>query len=338
MVLQIVRIICAYLHVSLCNEVRRKIMAKNLFYQYYGHRDFQNYQGFDIQFIQFIADKFSLNIKIFSWTQNNGSNVFELIKTSMFNPEYDDLCMLSFINHLCYVNNQDKLMKSIKCGKCDKLFKSTKQVNRHLKTCTETVKEICPKNDILLEPKVNLIQSLYLKYSVKIPENIKDSYFLYDYNITYDYETWMKAIKSLENDKTKMHCEHEALSCSVASDVPGFNEARILMTKKFKSLIEVVPEYYHNKEGKQKKSNEYLRLHQYINQIPMIGFNSQKYDIEKLISRFEVLPSRWLASKRLEALRNTFFSCFEAHGNASKRAILTEALRSENPTLRWISM
>ena len=49
-------------------------------------------------------------------------------------------------NHICYVNNTNALFKAFRCTTCDTFFSKTGNLDRHLVTCSDGVKDIYPKN------------------------------------------------------------------------------------------------------------------------------------------------------------------------------------------------
>ena len=49
-------------------------------------------------------------------------------------------------NHICYVSDMNSFLKPFRCSTCDTIFSKTGNLERHLITCSERVKHICPKN------------------------------------------------------------------------------------------------------------------------------------------------------------------------------------------------
>ena len=49
-------------------------------------------------------------------------------------------------NHICYVNNINALFKAFWCTTCDTFSLETGNLERHLVTCSDSVKYIYPKN------------------------------------------------------------------------------------------------------------------------------------------------------------------------------------------------
>ena len=49
-------------------------------------------------------------------------------------------------NHLCYVNNINAIFQSLRCPKCNIFFNRTFNLERHLTTYSERVKNVYPRN------------------------------------------------------------------------------------------------------------------------------------------------------------------------------------------------
>ena len=54
--------------------------------------------------------------------------------------------LLRYNNHICYVNNNNAIFQSFRCSNCDTFFNRTFNLERHLTTCSERVKNLYPRN------------------------------------------------------------------------------------------------------------------------------------------------------------------------------------------------
>ena len=54
--------------------------------------------------------------------------------------------LLRYNSHICYVSNINAVSQSFRCPNCDTFFNRTFKLERHLTTCSERVKNICPRN------------------------------------------------------------------------------------------------------------------------------------------------------------------------------------------------
>ena len=54
--------------------------------------------------------------------------------------------LLRYTNHICYVNNLNAVFQSFWCPNCDTFFNRTFNLEQHLTTSSERVKNVCTKN------------------------------------------------------------------------------------------------------------------------------------------------------------------------------------------------
>ena len=54
--------------------------------------------------------------------------------------------LLRYNNHICYVSNIDAISQAFRCPNCDTFFSGEFNLERHLTTCSERVKNVYPKN------------------------------------------------------------------------------------------------------------------------------------------------------------------------------------------------
>ena len=86
-----------------------------------------------------------LNIFIYDIDFVDGELIGELARRSIEKIK-KSVKILRYNNHICYVNNINALFKSFRCTTCDTFFSKTGNLERHLLTCSDCVKRICPKN------------------------------------------------------------------------------------------------------------------------------------------------------------------------------------------------
>ena len=82
---------------------------------------------------------------------------------------YDEnIKLLRYNNHICYVNDINKFFQKFRCPSCDVFFNHSGHFNRHLKTCKERVKNIYPRG------AYSLWETLFGKldnFSIAYPED-----------------------------------------------------------------------------------------------------------------------------------------------------------------------
>ena len=103
------------------------------------------FQGVHMNHIPFIEDVLTLNIVLYDIDIVDGNIIGELARRSVQKYE-NTVRLLGYNNHICYVNNIDAVFQSFRCPNCDTFFNRTFNLERHLTTCSERVKNICPKN------------------------------------------------------------------------------------------------------------------------------------------------------------------------------------------------
>ena len=81
----------------------------------------------------------------------------------------DEVCRNTKIlcdhNHICYVNNINAVFQSFRCSNCDTFFNGSFNLQRHLKTCSERVKKVYPRNVYQIrETLFDKVHSFGIKY------------------------------------------------------------------------------------------------------------------------------------------------------------------------------
>ena len=103
------------------------------------------FQGVHMNDSPTVEDLLTLNIVLYDIDIVDGNIVGELARRSLQKCE-NTVRLLRYNNHLCYVNNINAVFQSYRCPNCDTFFNRTFNLERHLTTCTERVKNIFPRN------------------------------------------------------------------------------------------------------------------------------------------------------------------------------------------------
>ena len=74
----------------------------------------------------------------------DGELIGELGRRSIQKYE-NNVKLLRYNNHICYVNKINALLKAFRCTPCDTFFSKTGNLERHLVACSDGVKHIHPK-------------------------------------------------------------------------------------------------------------------------------------------------------------------------------------------------
>ena len=103
------------------------------------------FQGVHMNDILFVEDLLTLNIVLYDIDIVDGNIIGELVRRSLQKYE-NTVRLLRYNNHICYVNNINAVFQSFRCPNCDTFFHRTFNLERHLTTCSERVKNVYPRN------------------------------------------------------------------------------------------------------------------------------------------------------------------------------------------------
>ena len=103
------------------------------------------FQGVHMNDIPIVEDLLTLNILLYDKEIVDGNNIGELARRSM--QKYNNtLKLLRYNNHICYVSNINAVFQVFRCPNCDIFLSRAFNLNRHLTTCSERVKDVYPRN------------------------------------------------------------------------------------------------------------------------------------------------------------------------------------------------
>ena len=103
------------------------------------------FQGVHMNDIPIVKDLLNLNILLYDIDIVDGNIICELARRSVEKYE-NNVRLLRYNNHICYVNNINAVFQSFRCPNCDTFFNRTFNLERHLTTCSERVKNVYPRN------------------------------------------------------------------------------------------------------------------------------------------------------------------------------------------------
>ena len=103
------------------------------------------FQGVQMNDIPFVEDLLTLNIVLYDIDIVDGNIIGELARRSL--QKYNNTVrLLRYNNHICYVSNINAIFQDFGCAICDTFFNRTFNLERHLFTCSERVKNVYPRN------------------------------------------------------------------------------------------------------------------------------------------------------------------------------------------------
>ncbi|KAK1935756.1 hypothetical protein P3T76_010451 [Phytophthora citrophthora] len=191
------------------------------------------------------------------------------------------------------------------CPKCEMVFVSSDKLRNHKKNQCELVNiESFPEDPTIYRPASNTIRSLLTKYSIKNTDQYIDHF------IVYDFEAILKPTATQHGENTVFTNEHIPVSVSVADSLT--EEVRCFVNDDPKALLKDMFQYINDvgakiqkynvskyeallrkiidaqgltgmevssKLGFGKKRSDYGKIKQTLDQVPVLGFNSGRYDI-----------------------------------------------------------
>ena len=102
------------------------------------------FQGVQMNDIPIVEDLLGLNILLYDIDFVDGNIVGELARRSVQKYE-NTVRLLRYNNYICYVNNINAVFRSFRCPKYDTFFNRTFNLEPHLTTCSELVKNVNPR-------------------------------------------------------------------------------------------------------------------------------------------------------------------------------------------------
>ena len=102
------------------------------------------FQGVHMNDIPTVEDLLTLNILLYDIDIVDRNIVGELARRSLQKYE-NTVQLLRYNNHIWYVNNIKAVFQSLRYHNCDTFFNRTFNLEQHLTTCSERVKNVYPK-------------------------------------------------------------------------------------------------------------------------------------------------------------------------------------------------
>ena len=140
----------------------------------------------------------------------DGNIVGELTRRSVQKYE-NTVRLLRYNNHICYVNNINAVFQSFRRPNCDTFFNRTLNLERHLTTCSERVKNVYPRNVYQIpETLFDKLDSFGINYTSE--QNLFKKIAIFDFeSICVQKETFRDTIT------TNWIGKHVPISVSISS-------------------------------------------------------------------------------------------------------------------------
>ncbi|XP_070567231.1 uncharacterized protein [Ptychodera flava] len=269
-----------------------------------------DFDGVSFEDIPTLEDLFSINIEVCELSEEEQDNTVERIVKHVYRSmrkHKDTMYVNHYEGHFSYIKDFDHYAQSYKCSSCDKLFNHFRNLAKHEKTCSAGTKHNFPGGVFQLNPTV--FESLD-DVGIMVPEGLR----FYPYRATFDFECYLDKDSLPSNDAEKL-CfvsKHELLSVSVCSNVPSYEEPRCFITDgnpqhlvsemlqylqtisercyeimkpRFQEFLEELDKRIQKEGGSKEGDDDHplcrlkTRFINHLKQLPVLGFNSGRYDL-----------------------------------------------------------
>jgi hypothetical protein len=264
-----------------------------------------HFAGVTLFDLESVEDCFGLNIDVFEFLDSE-STPYLIPKRRSAYKHTDTVRLLLFKQHFMYIVNIDKVCKALACSKCQKLYKNAMRLNEHEKSCSGPATKQQYQGGVY-----NTSQSVLSdlrQYGIDV-----DDKFVFPYRATFDFECFFQGenLPQCKSGGTVFTAQHVPMSASVASNVPDYDDARCfisegdpqglvsamvrhledisdasyaLLRQDFDGVFMQLDELDFQQKLKEDGLNAPVdslrdRLEDYLHELPVVGFNSSRYDI-----------------------------------------------------------
>ena len=304
-------------------DVRRLEATVSTLYAKYSHKDVHDFAGVTIDDLSKIEAAFDVNVVVYKLVEiTDGKTMVELVRRSPC--QYIETMYLNLYEaHFSYIKDIRMYSHSYKCSKCEQaLWKTPQALHRHERTCTEGIKRVYKGG--VYHPPPSVFERLDDEGIV-----VEKTLRYYPYRATFDFECYFDRDNvPADTDHVQWVARHVPLSVSVASNVPGHEDAQCyttngdsdkLVEEMMNNLIAIsdaaydslLPSYVdvladldarkhaweeETKEAEEEEEEEAengkktvnpyktleKQLQAWLHQLPVLGFNSGRYDLNAI--------------------------------------------------------
>ena len=313
-------------------DVRRLEVTVATLYAKYTDTPVRDFAGVTLDELDEVETTFKTNVVVYKLEEiGDGKTTSELVRRST--DQYPDTMYVNiFETHFSYIKDINMYSRSWRCRNCEQaLWKSSWELYRHERTCEAGVNRIYTGG--VYRPPSSVFERLDDEGIV-----VGDSLRFYPYRATFDFESFFTGdTLPADTDHVQWVARHIPLSVSVASNVPGYEDAQCYITDgdsdkllgammsglvatsdaAFASLLpsyedvldelnarkhaweEETKEEEEEEEAEEGTNNPYKtligQLLGWLRQLPVIGFNSGRYDlnvVKKFFIPYLLKPSK----------------------------------------------
>ena len=309
-------------------DVRRLEATVATLYAKYTDTPVRDFAGVTLDELDEVETTFKTNVVVYKLEEiGDGKTTSELVRRST--DQYPDTMYVNiFETHFSYIKDINMYSRSWRCRNCEQaLWKSSWELYRHERTCEAGVNRIYKGG--VYRPPSSVFERLDDEGIV-----VGDSLRFYPYRATFDFESFFTGdTLPADTDHVQWVARHIPLSVSVASNVPGYEPALCFVTDgdadklvgsmmtrlnttsdaAFASLLPLYADVLADLDARKhaweeveakaqkkgKEINPYEKLIQqllgWLRQLPVIGFNSGRYDlnvVKKFFIPYLLKPSK----------------------------------------------
>ena len=205
------RALCLHLHRNeRLEEETNKLF--NLFLQKKDEIEPASFQGVCMDDIPTVEEISGLNICLYDVDIVEGSLVGEPARRSV-QKHPNTVRLLRYNSHICYVANIHALFNAFRCTTCDCYFNRPGNLERHLTTCQERVKQVYPKTVYQLkETLFDMLDSFNIPYT--------DEQQLFEKVAIVDFESiCVREDGFKDTETTRWIRKHVPISVSISSNL-----------------------------------------------------------------------------------------------------------------------
>jgi hypothetical protein len=307
----------------------------------------KDFKGVDLSNVCYLESCFSVNINIFKLHSDLSCSA--VYKSLM---RYDDVLNVNlYENHISYISDFQNYVKKFQCSFCFKMINRKDNWRRHENSC-ETKRTLVFVGGFH-KSNFNIFEQLeYFGINVDIEKRF------FKYFIVYDMESILKPLKDESTEKIIWTHEHQPISVSICSNYEGFRKPHCIvnpdmhilvkeMIDYIKSVVQAIQiekiacfeEHFQQLEDlicdwERKNGNESILLgkkimltqlnnikesfEKYCLEIPVVGFNSGRYDIN-------LIKVKILEYLEMEKIKNPFIvkknNCYSCISNGELKFI-----------------
>ena len=238
-------------------------------YAEYTDTPVRQFAGVTLDELDKVETTFKTNVFVYKLVEiADGKTTAELVRRSM--GHYTETMYLNLYEaHFSYIKDIRMYSHSYKCSKCEQaLWKSPYHLHRHERTCTEGIKRVYKGG--VYRPPSSIFERLDDEGII-----VEDVLRYYPYRATFDFECYFDRDNvPADNNTLQWSARHVPLSVSVASNVPGHEDAQCYIT---------------NGDSDKLVADMMSHLHA----VSDAAFESMKPSYESVLDKLKMLKEEW---------------------------------------------